>query len=176
MSKRAIITAQFNQLSEDDEYSNTIPTLINKINTDLREYALDRDISIAGPVVGEEWDDGEQPQQIVQLSDIQTDVGDDSSKYVAGWCASLPDDFDGEFSLSRMGGSQLKVWRLSSLEGVFAMNLYLLDDEAAEVVFQAWEAGEMSEGNETDPDDEDFNFDYEEIAGLFDFLIEKNLK
>ena len=78
------------------------------------------------------------------------------------------DEFDTIYdALEDLGGTTLDLPEISQQDDlIYAINLYLVHNNARLVAFQAWEMGEAIEGQLSDPDDEDFNYQWETFSNL----------
>lgn len=170
---KAIIWAQFN----DDDVRGSIGPLAD----DIVRYATDNDMTVVGECIctlndsiDTDFDGGSEGFNIIGRDGLAAPTEDEIeeavSQYHGFWIIELPDTA-GVSSLQNVGESSLRLDVISDEhQGVFALNLFLLDEATESAFFQAWEAGTATEGNLSDPGDEDYEYEFDSIMNFYSSL------
>ena len=108
---------------------------------------------------------------ISELTDTDEDTPEDELQQ-ALWIVSFPEnyDFSEDFNLEEVA-IRLNLPSLSARTNPYAYNLFLINNKNQKVLFQSWEAGDQSEGQLTNPDDDDFRYNIKNISNLVNSLI-----
>lgn len=174
----ALVWAQY---TEDNRSADDLSSEVSDISEDMKNMADNFQIVISDPYFvkfSEPFDNSFNGRsddfEILSLSEL-TDTDEDTSEdevQQAIWIVNFAEnyDFSEDFNLEEVA-IRLNIPSLSARTDPYAYNLFLINKKNQKVMFQAWEAGDQSEGQLTDPDDDDFRYNIKNISNFVNSLI-----